>query len=119
MLAPCKNPPGHKEDVILFVFHFLEGVTIVDWIENMNPYVSNIVKSYEDTIIGYMGKSGATYLALHIVQRWCEFYLENEQNQALPVIIYCYVVVYLYYSGLEFAPIKHKEKVNDIHKGEF
>ena len=50
-----KNPPVYKEYVIYFiVFAFGEGVTVIYLLENMKLYVSNIVESYEDTIIGHL-----------------------------------------------------------------
>ena len=59
MVVPCNNPPEYMEHVIAFIwFSFKEGIKIVDFISNMKPYVSSIVKSYEDTIILYLGKSG-------------------------------------------------------------
>ena len=43
MLLPNNNPQRYKEHVILFIeFLFGEGVTIIDWIENMKLYVSEI-----------------------------------------------------------------------------
>ena len=43
MLVPKNNLQGFKEHVICFIdFYYGEGVTIMDWIENMKIYVSNI-----------------------------------------------------------------------------
>ena len=43
MLVPNKNPKGYKEHTILFiVFAFGEGVTIIDWLANINVYISDI-----------------------------------------------------------------------------
>ena len=54
MLVTCKNTPEYKEYVINFTkFYFGEGVTIIDWLANMKPYVSEIVKSYEGKITCY------------------------------------------------------------------
>ena len=59
MFVPNKNPQGYKYHVIYFiVFAFAEGVTIVDWVSNMNIYVSNIVELYRGIIIGHLGNSG-------------------------------------------------------------
>ena len=41
--------------MLFIVFAFVEGVTIIDWLENMNMYVSDIEESYKDTIIGHLG----------------------------------------------------------------
>ena len=45
--------------------------------------------------------------------------LENEQSRALSVFLYCYTMIYLYYSHLGFFPLKHNNKGNDIHKEYF
>ena len=43
MLVPNKNPQRYKERVILFIsFTFGEGVTIIDLIEKMELYVSDV-----------------------------------------------------------------------------
>ena len=43
ILVPNKKPQVYKEHIISFiVFSFGEGVTIIDWIEIMKLYVSNI-----------------------------------------------------------------------------
>ena len=45
MLVNKKNPQGYKEHVIYFIkFSFREGVTIIDWMENMKLYVSDIAE---------------------------------------------------------------------------
>ena len=55
MSVPCNNEPIHKEHVIyIIVFSFEEDSTIIDCLENMNPYVSDIVESYKDTIISHL-----------------------------------------------------------------
>ena len=41
--------------MLFIVFSFVEGVTIIDWLENMNLYVSDIEESYKDKIIGHLG----------------------------------------------------------------
>ena len=47
MLVSNNNPPGYKEHVIYFVvFSFGKGVTIIDWLESIKLYVSNILESY-------------------------------------------------------------------------
>ena len=62
------------------MFLFGERVTIIDWVLNMKTYVSDIVKSYEDTIICYLGNSGTKYLLLQILQCWhaYAFYEDSE-----------------------------------------
>ena len=51
-VSPKNNPQGCKEHFIYFIyFSLVEGVTIIDWLENMKLYVSDIEESYEDTII--------------------------------------------------------------------
>ena len=43
MLVKNKKPQVYNEHIISFiVFSFGEGVTIIDWIENMKLYVSEI-----------------------------------------------------------------------------
>ena len=59
----------------------------------MKPYLSDIVKLYEDKIIEYLGNSGTIHLLLHIVQCW-RAYDVNEENQELPVVVYCYEMAY-------------------------
>ena len=57
MLVSNKNLPVYKEHYIYFIdFAFGEGVTIIYSLENMKIYVSDIVESYKDTIIGYLVK---------------------------------------------------------------
>ena len=69
MLIPNQNPQGDKEPAIYFIaFAFVEFVNIIYWLAKMNIYVSNIDKSYKDTIIGNIVNSGTEYLLLHIVQ---------------------------------------------------
>ena len=47
MLVPNKIPPGYKENFIYFIlFAFVEGVTIIYWLANINIYVHDIVKLY-------------------------------------------------------------------------
>ena len=44
VFVPCKNPPGYKEYVNSFItFSFEEDVTIIEWLANMTPYISDIV----------------------------------------------------------------------------
>ena len=69
MLVPNNNPQGYKEHVISNIdVAFGEGVTIIDSIENMKLYMSDIEESYKDTIIGLIGNLGKADLLLHIVQ---------------------------------------------------
>ena len=51
-----------------FVFGFLEGVTIIYCLLNMNIYVSNIVESYKGTTVGKLRNSGTLYVLPNIVQ---------------------------------------------------
>ena len=65
------NPLGYKEHVIYFiVFYFGGGVKIIYWLANMKPYVLGMMKSYEDTIIYYLGNFSTTDLLLNIAQCW-------------------------------------------------
>ena len=61
-----------------------------------------------------MENSGTEYLSLHIVKCWraCEI---NEENKALPLVLYCSYMIYKYYSCLGFTPIKYNEKGKKIH----
>ena len=69
MFVSNKNPPGYKEHVNSFiVISFGEVFTIIYWLSKMKLYVSDIVGSYLDTIIGYLGNSGTADLLLHILQ---------------------------------------------------
>ena len=69
MLVPNKNTIGYKKHVVyFFVFGFLEGVTIIDCLLNMNIYVSNIVESYKGTTVGKLRNSGTLYVLPNIVQ---------------------------------------------------
>ena len=71
MLVPKNIPQEYKENSIWFsAFYFGEGVNIIDWLENMKVYVSDIEGSYKDTIIGNLGNAGTSDLLLHIVQCW-------------------------------------------------
>ena len=81
---------------------------MIDCLTSMNPYVSDIVKSYKNTVIGYLQNAGTSHFLLHIVQCYhaCEF---DEDNQSLPVVIYCSDMMYKYYSSIGFLPIKHNE----------
>ena len=65
------NPLGYKEHVIYFiVFYFGGGVKIIYWLANMKPYVLGMMKSYEDTIIYYLGNFSTTDLLFNIAQCW-------------------------------------------------
>ena len=44
MLVPNKNSPGYKEHVIFFAFSFVDGVTVIYWMENMELYVLTILE---------------------------------------------------------------------------
>ena len=49
MFIPSYNKTWYKEHVIyLIVISFIEGVTIVYWLENMNIYVYDMVETYKD-----------------------------------------------------------------------
>ena len=54
----------------------------------MKHYVSDIVKSYEDTIIRFMEKSVTPDLLLSILHCWFTFDVD-EDNQELFVFMYC------------------------------
>ena len=68
-------------------FDFVEYVTIIDWIENMRIYVSDIQESYKDTMIGNLGNSGTADLLLHVVQCWRSCAVD-EEKWALPLVLY-------------------------------
>ena len=51
-------------------FSFGEGFIIIYWQANMKIYVSDIVESYIDTIIGNLGNAGTADLLLHLAQCW-------------------------------------------------
>ena len=103
MLVPNKNPTGYKENFIsCIVFAFGEGVTIIDCLSNTKLYLSNIVESYKDSIIGHFGNSGTADLLLHIVQCWSA-YAFYEYNRSLPMVFYFSVIIYIYYSRLGFS----------------
>ena len=65
----------------------------------MKLYVSDIVESYKDSIIGNLVNSGTADLLLHIVQ-CCRVCAVNEENQALVMVLYCSHIMYKYYSCL-------------------
>ena len=47
MFVPCNNLPGYTSHVIyLIVSAFVEDITIIDCLESMKPYVSDILESY-------------------------------------------------------------------------
>ena len=59
MLVPNNNPKGYKQDgIFLLPFTFGSCVTIIDCIENIKIYVSDIEESYKDKIIGHLIYSG-------------------------------------------------------------
>ena len=77
MLVTNKNPQVKKEHIVSFiVFDFLEGVTIIDWLEK-KIYVSGIEELYTYTIISHLVDSGAAYLLLQIVLCWREFAVDE------------------------------------------
>ena len=84
--SPKNKPKGYKEHIIFFiVFAFGEGVTIIDGIESMKLYVSDIEESYKYTIIGHLGNLATEYLLLHIVQctilaGMCSWWRETEST---------------------------------------
>ena len=55
----------------------------------------DIEESYKETIIGHLGNSVTAYLLLHIVQCWCVCEV-NEENQVLPMVLYCPHMMYKY-----------------------
>ena len=71
----------------------------------MKLYVSDIEESYNYTIIGHLESSGTADLWLHTVQCWRTCAVDKEK-QALPMVFYCSVITYRYYSRLVFPPIK-------------
>ena len=71
----------------------------------MKLYVSDIEKSYKDTIIGHLVNLGTEYLLLHIVQCWRECAVD-EENRYINMVMYCSHMMYKYYSRLGFFPIK-------------
>ena len=52
---------------------------------------------------------------LHIVQCWhtCLVYKDNWD---LPMVLYCSVMMYKYYSYFGFIPTKHNEEGKEINK---
>ena len=77
MFVLCNNPLGYKEHIISFiVIAFGDCLTIVDWMVNMNTHLSDIMKSYEDTIIGYFVNASSAELLIHIVQCWHDCYFD-------------------------------------------
>ena len=63
MLVINKKQQGYKEhEVSSILFSFVEGATIIFWLENMKLYVSDIEESYKDRTIGHMGNSGSADL---------------------------------------------------------
>ena len=74
----------------------------------------DIKESYRDTIIGHFGNSGTADLLLHIVKCWRACAV-NEENLTIPMFLYCYGMMYKYYSCLWFFPIKHNEEGKYIH----
>ena len=52
----------------------------------MKLYVSDIVESYKDSIIGNLVNSGTADLLLHIVQCW-NACVVDEENKYLPIVM--------------------------------
>ena len=75
----------------------------------MKLYVSDIVESYKDTIIGNLVNSGTACLLIHTVQ-CCSVCAVDKDNFDLPIVIYCSGMMYKYYYRLGFFPIKHNEE---------
>ena len=69
-----------KNILFLLLFYPSQQIKIFVWIINMKPCVLYIVKSYEDTIIFYLGNSGKIYVFTQIVKCWQVCALENEQT---------------------------------------
>ena len=67
------------------MFDFGECVTIIDCMESMKMFVSDIKESYKYTIIGHMENSDGSYLLLHIVQCWRACAV-NEEKRVLPMV---------------------------------
>ena len=67
----------------------------------MKLYVSDIEESFKDTFIGHLGNSGTSDLVLHTVQCWrvCSV---DEENRALPMVLYCSGMIYKYDFHLGF-----------------
>ena len=61
----------------LLMCFFRLYATIIDWLANMNLYVSNILEYYKDTIIGHYRSSGIEELLLQIVYFWCPCAVEK------------------------------------------
>ena len=81
------------------MFDFKEGVTITNWIANMNIYVSYIVESYKYSIIGHLGNSGTADLLLHILQCWSACAVDEEKLD-LRMVLYSSGIMYKSYSCL-------------------
>ena len=60
--------------------------------------MSDIVESYKETTIDYLENSGPEDLLLHILHclRVCPV---DKDNWVLPMVLYCSIIVYKYYSG--------------------
>ena len=67
----------------------------------MKIYVPNIDKSYQDTIIGNLKNSETLYSLPQMVYCWrtCEV---NKEKRALPMVMYCYGMIYKYFLVLVF-----------------
>ena len=100
---------------ILLHFPLEKLLKLFIWLENIKTYVSAIVKLYEDTIIGYLRESDTTQLLLRIVQ-CCHLCDVDEDNFALPVVLYCSAMMYWYYYCLGVLPIKHNKKGTYTHE---
>ena len=65
-----------------------------------------------------MVNSGTSDLLLHILQCW-RVCTVNEENQALPLVLYCSHTLYKHYSRLIFPPIKYNKERENIHNEVF
>ena len=75
--------------------------------------MSDIVELYSNTTIDHLKNSGTADFLLHIVNFWCA-YAVDEDNQDIPMVIYCSGMMHKYYSCIGFF-IKHNEEVKDSH----
>ena len=80
----------------------------------MNLRLSNIVKLYRDTIIFHLGNSGAVDISLQMVQCWRSCAVD-EDNWDLPIVLCFLVMMYKYYSRLEFSPDQTQLGSKNIH----
>ena len=67
----------------------------------MKLYVSYIVGSYKDSIIGNLGKFDTSDILIHMLQYWHECAVD-EENWSLPKVLNCSGMMYRYYICLVF-----------------